>query len=203
MEWLRVFSVSLYFAMVKIPVWWVLICIIMNNNYFVRVIGRERRRSQSSKRKEKVHRDVSRRGKDYHSIYLFDLLHCLRGCGLPRPALQWNIVYEWTQNWLDFIIDTIVFMTLFLRSNQEPMKKCWVGVITLLQQILFLAGDRMATRGFMEERSYESEASKEESFNPKKDDFESGVTKVFYEKKSVYMKASSDFLASLSQTRGR
>ena len=50
----------------------------------------------------------------------------------------------------------------------------------------------------MEERSYESEASKEEGFDPKKDDFEPGVTKVFYEKKSVYMKASSDFLASLS-----
>ena len=42
-------------------------------NYFFRVIGRERRRSQSSKRKEKVHRDVLRRDKDYHSIYLFDL----------------------------------------------------------------------------------------------------------------------------------
>ena len=50
--------------------WLLVICLQYS---FFRVIGRERRRSQSNKRKEKVHRDVLRRGKDYHSIYLFDL----------------------------------------------------------------------------------------------------------------------------------
>ena len=118
-------------------------------HYSFRVIGRERRRSQSNKRKEKVHRDVLRRDKDYRNTCLFDL-GFLIAISVSINELYLQFIHTDTDRYIDtiqmyikYIYITLSLMKVYIYTHCQYFQHCTNTTNEVFERYNYVSNDNI------------------------------------------------------------